>query len=116
MALHNLVSMKRTKKDRKHNSDHVISEESQFPFGLSITLDDESLTKLGIKTLPSVGEVMIVVGIGKVESVSERSDQRKSTRSVSIQLEKLEVAPFADKTIKTIKTAVDAVSAGIKEA
>ena len=110
MALHGLVSMKRTKKDKKrHNDDHAIESENQFPFGLSISLDDESLTKLGIKELPAVGEEMIVVGVGKVESVSERSDERRVSRNVRIQLEKLEVGPFK------AKTAEDAVSEAIKD-
>lgn len=109
MSLHSLVSMKRTKKDKKHNSDHAIGTEESFPFGLSISLDDESLTKLGIKELPAVGKVMIVVGVGKVESVSKSSNERRVSRNVTIQLEKLEVRPFKK------DTAEDAVSAAIKE-
>ncbi len=117
MSLHNLVSMKRTKKDKKsHNSDHAVGTEEDFPFGLAVSLDDESLTKLGIKELPPVGEVMIVVGIGKVESVSERSDERRVSRNVRIQLEKLEVGPLKAGKLGTKATAVDAVSKGIKEA
>ncbi len=117
MALHNLVSMKRTKKDKKrHNSDHAISESGEdFPFGLAISLDDESLTKLGIKDLPAVGTAMIVVGVGKVESVSERSDERRVSRNVRIQLEKLEVGPLKAGKLGP-ETAVDAVSKAIKEA
>ena len=110
MSLHGLVSMKRTKKD-KTNTDHAI-DESKFPYGLSISLDDESLSKLGIKTLPPVGEAMIVVGIGKVESVSERSDQRRSSRNVTIQLEELEVGAVED---GSAKTAEDAVTEAIKD-
>lgn len=112
MALHGLVSMKRTKKDKKrHNSDHAVGSEESFPHGLTLFLDDESLTKLGIKELPAVGKEMIVVGVGKVESVSksERSGSRGVDRNVSIQLEKLEVGPFK------AETAEDAVSAAIKE-
>ncbi len=109
MALHGLVSMKRTKKDKKReNTDHAIGENS-FPFGLTVSLDDESLTKLGIKDLPAVGTEMIVVGVGKVESVSKSSNERRVSRNVSIQLEKLEVRPFKK------ATAEDAVSAAIKE-
>jgi len=111
MALHGLVSMKRTKKDKsRHNSDHAIGEEN-FPFGLTLSLDDESLTKLGIDELPAVGEELIIVGVGKVDSVSksERDNRRGVSRNVSIQLEKLEVGPFK------AKTAEDAVSAAIKD-
>ena len=116
MALHNLVSMKRTKKDRKHNSDHAVSsiDEESFPFGLSISLDDESLTKLGIKELPGVGEEWIVLGVGKVDSVSKSSNQRRVNRNVTIQLEKLEVGPLKAGKLAP-KTAEDAVTEAIKD-
>jgi len=112
MSLHGLVSMKRTKQDKKRaNAEHTVGEEA-FPFGLTISLDDDSLTKLGIDELPAVGEEWIVVGIGKIDSVSknERDNSRGVNRNVSIQLQKLEVGPLE------AKTATDAVSAAIKEA
>ena len=112
MSIHGLVNMKRTKKDRK-NSDHAISSDEDFPFGLSISLDDESLAKLGIKTLPEVGEEMIVAGVGKVQSVSERSEANRKSRNVTIQLEQLEVGPLKADTKP--QTAEDAVSAAIKD-
>lgn len=113
MADH-LVSLKRTKKDKKQNSDEVAtSSHEDFPFGLSINLDDETLGKLGITKLPKVGSDMIVAGIGVVESISERSDKNKKSRNVQIQLTKLSVGPL--KASKP-ETAVDAVTAGIKEA
>ncbi len=113
MSIHGLKSMKRTKKDRE-NSDHAGAiGESKFPFGLSINLDDESLSKLGMTKLPAVGEEMIVAGVGKVESVSERSDSNRKSRNVTIQLEQLEVGPL--KAGKSIKTATDAVTEAIKD-
>ena len=117
MSLHNLVSMKRTKKDKKrHNSDHVVGSEESFPYGLAISLDDESLSKLGIKDpLPGVGEEYIVVGVGKISSVSKNSSERRVSRNVTIQLEKLEVGPLKAGKLGP-ETAVDAVSKGIKEA
>lgn len=106
-----LTNMKRSKKERKNAE--VAFDEPQFPFGLSITLDDESLSKLGIKALPAVGEQMIVVGVGPVESVSqnERSGSKRN-RSVTIQLEQLEVGAVDD---DSINSAEDAVSAAIKD-
>lgn len=111
-----LVSVKRTKKDKK-NSDHAISSDSSdFPFGLSISLDDETLDKLGITTLPKVGSDMIVAGVGVVESISERSDKNRKSRNVQIQLTKLAVGPLKAEKAAKVETAVDAVTAGIKEA
>jgi hypothetical protein len=108
--------MKRTKQDRKRNRDEcAISDQESFPYGLRISLDDESLSKLGIKELPGVGEAYIVVGVGKVSSVSENSNERRTNRNVSIQLEKLEVGPLKSGKLGPIKTAEDAVTAAIKE-
>ena len=111
MSKHNLVSMKRTKADKKRNrTECALVDQESFPYGLTISLDDESLTKLGIKDLPPVGTAYIVVGVGKVESVSKNSDSQRDSRNVRIQLEKLEVGPLKK------ASAIDAVSAAIKEA
>jgi hypothetical protein len=60
---------------------------------LTVSLDDESLKKLGIKTLPKVGAQMKVVGVGSVESVSQHDGPHSKNRNVAIQLEKLSVEP-----------------------
>lgn len=115
MADH-LVSMKRTKSEKKgRNSDHAVGlgDRDDFPFGLSIDLNDESLKKLGMSKLPQVGDELIVAGIGRVTSVSERSDSNRKTRNVSIQLEQLDVGPLK---VGGPKTAEDAVSEAVKDA
>lgn len=111
MADH-LVSMKRTRKDKKNSGHEISTSGEDFPFGLSLNLDDESLAKLGITKLPGVGEEMIVAGIGKVESVSERSDSNRKSRNVTIQLEKLAIGPLKS---SGPSTAEDAVSEAIKD-
>ncbi len=108
-----LVDMRRSKKERKRlNEAAVASDEPAIPYGLSITLDDESLDKLGFKKLPAVGDRMVVAAIGKVESVSERTDTRETDRDVRIQLERLDVSPVP---ARKVKTAEDAVSEAIKD-
>jgi len=108
-----LTNMKLTKKEAKARNEVAIDSSDRFPFGLSISLDDEALDKLGL-ALPKVGTEMIVIGLGKVTNVSENSgENRRKHRNVSIQLEAIEVEP-ASKS-KT-PTAVDAVSDAIKDA
>ena len=104
-----LVDMKRSKKDRK-SDEAVSSSHEKFPYGLSINLEDESLTKLGFKNLPKVGTKVKVVAEGVVTSVNthERSGGKPS-RNIAIQLEKMSV-----KGPKS--TAVDAVTEAIKDA
>ena len=107
-----LIDMRRSKKERKSAEAAVSNDQPAIPYGLSITLDDESLDKLGFKKLPAVGDRMVVAAIGRVESVSERTDARETDRDVRIQLEKLDVSPVP---ARKVKTAEDAVSEAIKD-
>ena len=109
-----LTDMRRSKKERKKqsNEDAVDINTPAIPYGLRITLDDESLKKLGIKTLPNVGDRMVVAAIGTVNSVSEHDSTRNKSRDVSIELEKLDVSPVP---ARKVKTAEDAVSEAIKD-
>ena len=110
---HNLTNMQLSKKQSKAEVCCTDDEKGpRFPYGLSISLDDDSLKKLGFDTLPAVGTEMIVVGIGKIRSASENRSQRGVNRDVSIQLERIEVEPF-EKAAN--KTAVDAVTKAIKD-
>jgi len=106
---HNMTSMKMSKKKAK--TSHMCETDAQrYPYGLQIELNDDSLTKLGMTDLPSVGEEMIVVGVAKVTSVSQRDSGQNKTRNVSLQLEAMEVGPVNEKTM------VDAVNAAVKDA
>ena len=69
-------------------SNEVASDSPRYPWGLQLSLDDDSLDKLGIG-LPDIGESMLVVAIARVESVSEHKNGSETTRSVSMQIEKL---------------------------
>lgn len=112
MADH-LVNMRLSKKQSK--AEVAISSEKgpRFPYGLQISLDDDSLEKLGFDELPAVGAEMIVVGVGKVTRAGENRSQSGVNRDVSIQLERIEIEPRDD---GSDHTAVDAVSRAVKDA
>jgi len=74
--------------------------------------DNDAIKRLGIE-LPEAGEQFIVLGVGPVVRVSQTDNKRGKNRSLSIQLQKIEVGPVST---GAIKNAVDAVSAGIKQA
>lgn len=113
MADH-LVSLKRTKQEKKGNSDGAVAvggSHDDFPYGTSISLDGESLKKLGITTLPQVGDELIVASVGRVTSVSERSDSNRKTRNVTIQLERMDIGPLKSPKAGTSEDAIsDAIS------
>lgn len=71
------------KKDVMELEDH----RPEYPYGLRIDLNNESLDKLGIKELPEIGETMVMMA--KVEVVSVGSHAHKGGdkhRNVDLQI------------------------------
>ena len=109
-----LTDMKMSKKQVKGEFEVSPAENGpRFPHGLSISLNNDSLKKLGFDSVPDVGEEFIVVGVGPVTHASEHKRQNGTDRDVTIQLQKVEVGPVDD---GEIKSAFDAVSSGIDDA
>ena len=104
-----LTDMKQSKRDRKKSVEAAPMSDELYSYGLRLNLEDHDLKKLGIDKLPAVGDEMIVAAVGVVVNVSEHSSERSKNRSVSIQLQKLDVGPAKE------STAVDAVSDAIKD-
>jgi hypothetical protein len=73
------------------------AEAPKYPWGLCIELNEDSLKKLGITSLPAVGATMSIVAKAEVQSASESQYQGdKDTRmSVSLQITDMAVAPVA---------------------
>lgn len=67
-------------------------EKPEFPWGLSLNLDDAVMNRLGMKTLPSVGQTMNIKAVAKVTSVSEHDNEDSGVRrTVSLQITDMEV-------------------------
>jgi len=64
------------------------SDKQEYPWGLTIRLDNESLKKLGITDLPGVGEEMFLSAKVEVTEVSEhsRADGKEPMKGVSLQI------------------------------
>lgn len=105
-----LVSMKLSKKQSKREFEIEPESGPRFPHGLSLNLNDESLTKLGIDKLPAVGKKLKVVGIGVVTSVSQHEGRNRKNRDITIQLQNLSV------DAATKKSAIDALDEGVADA
>jgi hypothetical protein len=88
-----MVSMKRTKKEKKKDSDVCCApgDEETFPWGLRLRLEEESLTKLKMD-LPKVGSNVKIEAIGKVVEVSQHESDKRTNRHVEIQIQKLSVS------------------------
>jgi hypothetical protein len=62
-------------------------ERPDYPYGLNIHLDDDSLKALGMDKLPEIGAVMPLSAQVKVSGVSENaSEGQPKRRTVSLQI------------------------------
>jgi len=82
-----MINMKRSPKDKATLGDCCAADRPEYPYGLCINLDRESLEKLGITALPAVGDQLQLTALVTVQSVSEyeRQEEGKS-RDVSLQI------------------------------
>jgi len=88
-----LVSMKATAEEiREMAPSSETTNEPQYPYGLSIDLDDGSLEKLGITALPKVGTEMMVTARCVVKSVSSYDTQGGEAESrVCLQITDMDI-------------------------
>lgn len=90
-----MQNMAMTKKEAKeeYGSPTADSELPKYPYGLRLYLDDETLTKLGITTLPIVSSTMLLqaqVTVVSVGSSQSQGDDAEST--VNLQITDMELS------------------------
>lgn len=102
MKLH---SMKMSKKEKKDNMPKAVgsSDGPNYPYGLRLSLNDDSLKKLGIKSLPKVGAKMTVHAVGEVCAVSQHESENHEDRHVEIQIHDLGVDGDGPKMEDTLR-------------
>ena len=94
-----LISMK-SKKGSKADSPVGATEDSKYPWGLSLTLEDEALKKLGVDF--SVMRTGVKVGLVCEAEVTGRAENEydgKINRSVNLQITKM-AKPAASSRMK----------------
>ncbi len=88
-----LINMENTAEEAKQQVDPSMVKGPKYPWGLTISLDDDSLKKLGIDTLPEVGTAVMVVAKATVASVSARqSEGGENYRCLDLQLTDMQVS------------------------
>lgn len=100
-----------TKAERKKQTQgpSAVASENEYPYGLCLRLDDGTLEKLGIDSLPKVGATFKVEATAKVTSVSSNEGTGGKNRCVELQVTKLGVGSGA-------QSMEDAAREGIEEA
>lgn len=90
-----LVSMERTAAEKKAAEDRWkedVESGPDYPYGLSICLGADEMTKLGLKDLPAIGTEMEITAKVKVTSVSSsESESGSGHKSVSLQITEMAI-------------------------
>lgn len=58
----------------------------KYPWGLTVSLDDATLRKLGMSDLPNVGAQMRLMAVVEVCSTSQHANQDGTDKCVSLQI------------------------------
>jgi hypothetical protein len=99
-----LIDMKQSKEEVKESLPTTSKEEAkaQYPYGLRITLDKDSLKKLDMDAMDfSLDDEISITCVGEVVRVSKSDDQYGKSENVEIQIMKLNLAEYKwDKDFK----------------
>jgi hypothetical protein len=97
-----LVSMKRTKAELKEEKERWKecgpSNGDAYPYGLELRLENASLEKLGIDSLPAVGKLITIQAVAIVEAASQSESidkdgkKRPAERHLTLQIQKLKLS------------------------
>ena len=96
-----LINMKMSSEERGEYTGEVKMAEPNYPYGLSIDLDDGSMEKLGITALPKVGTEMMIAAKVVVKSVSSNQYEGSDTESrMCLQITDMEISGESKKEDK----------------
>jgi hypothetical protein len=96
-----MISMKNDPKSEKEGQDACCTngEQPLYPYGLSLSLCDESMKKLGLSfDKLAIGQKLNLSAIVEVTSVSAYKEQEGTEASACLQITDMELQAAADKT------------------
>jgi hypothetical protein len=104
-----ITAAERKEREKKYSKGVPVSIDGgdAYPYGLRLDLNDETLEKLGMESLPKVGKAMVLTA--KVKVIATRENQREDgekCRSVEMQITDMEFGAGS---------AEDAVMAAVKQ-
>jgi len=94
-----LVDMKISKSEQKESQGEAVVEADtrKYPYGLQLSLENDSLKKLPNLRKGKVGDVVTIAAAGKIVSLSEIETETKSNKDLTIQIEKIAINGNPDK-------------------
>jgi len=87
-----LTSMKLPAREPAQTIVAEAPEQPRYPYGLSLSLDDETLSKLGMG-LPSVGKSFLLQARVKVTGAMEAEGESGKMRNAQLQIEDMGLGP-----------------------
>lgn len=91
-----LVNMQMSAEEAREEYDIAPADDGdlpKYPYGLTLSLDDDALAKLGITSLPSVGTKMTLTARVEVCSTSQYQDRKgESEASLSLQITDMQLS------------------------
>lgn len=81
-----MINMKQSRKGETLLAETEASEQPEYPYGLRIHLDQESLAKLGITEMPEVGKTFTLQAHVQVVSVSQYENDEGKSREMGLQI------------------------------
>ena len=101
-----MVNMKMSTEEAKEQFSPSINEGPRYPYGLSINLDDDALSKLGISDSVTVGDEVLITAKAMVTTKSGyQTLVGDAETSLTLQITDMEVA--AGSSTKTTKALYD---------
>ena len=105
-----LKNMKRTKAEKKeHISDapSVGMSPEDYPYGLTINLEKESLDKLGLDIDDiAIGRRVSIEAVAKITNLNKSISEKDNHSSMSLQITDMSVTPKGSNNPKTLKEAL----------
>lgn len=92
-----LIDVKRTKADKKAESDRwkgdAVEEMDDYPYGLTVNLDDDTMSKLGLTDKDfDTGEPVMLMAEAVITEDRINTINGKTRRSMAIQLRKIAIS------------------------
>lgn len=91
-----MVDMKQSAKEAGDSPVAVSGGAPAYPYGLLVTLNDESLKKLGLSTPPAVGTKMRMTALVDVTSASANATQEGTEMRAELQITDMELSGGGD--------------------
>jgi hypothetical protein len=92
------ISKKEAKSEAKLASPYM--EQERYPYGLRLDLNDETLKKLGITSLPAVGGTIMFEAKAKVVGSRQSATQDSENRSIELQITDIDIDFEGDEEVK----------------